>query len=312
MVKRTLIIALTFFKFYVFSQGFYACYNFANVTTTTGAVDPTPVPVVSGLSFMSFTAVGTNTTSGASGRFSFTDWPLGSMNGVNTYSNFTGAFVDSIYYEVKLVPQTTYTLNLESITFTVRRSGTGIRNYCVRSSLDSFSANLNASTGASAILSIVNPNIFFWNSDANTSDQKASRIDCDSTFRSITDTITFRFYAWNAEKITGTFSIDSVAFTGTVTNVFTPPNPVGVINERSSESFLVSVDRLRENILFKTDDKFSSADLLDMYGVQVKSIRQCIPNELQFISISGLPEGIYFLRLTSRDHYLVKRVSLSK
>ncbi|MDP2162177.1 MAG: GEVED domain-containing protein [Flavobacterium sp.] len=210
------------------SQVFTATYDFGSVTTSSGTNDPTPVPVAANITFGSFSAVGTSTNSTAAGRFSFTDWALGATNGSDV---FVGVINTTEYYQVTLTPTAGYALDLNTITFTIQRSGTGIRQYVVRSSLDSYANNLPASISpANANLSVEATNIFQI-VDATTAANNGSTITLDSSYDAITTPITFRFYGFNAEANTGTFSIDNVAFNGEMVFACTPPlTPSGVIS----------------------------------------------------------------------------------
>lgn len=209
-----LAVLLVSVNFLANSQSFTATYDFANVTTTSGTTDPTPVPVVSGLSFGSFTATGTPVNPNATGRFSFTDWSLGATNGSDV---FTGGIVTSEYYQVTITPNANVTLDVNSITFTIQRSGTGVRQYSVRGSVDAFGSNLPASISpANANLSVVPTNIFQI-TDPTTSAQNGSTITLDATYDNLTSAVTFRFYGYNAEATGGTFSIDNVVINGTAT-----------------------------------------------------------------------------------------------
>lgn len=199
-------------------------YAFGSVTTTSGLTDPTPVPTATGVTFSSFSAVGQTTTNpNASARFSFTGQPTGATNGSDV---FMGSLSTSEYYQVSLTVSDSYKLSLSSITFTIQRSGTGIRQYAVRSSADSYAANLPASVTGS-VLSVVATNIFQI-TDATTTATTGSKITLSGS--SYTDipagsTITFRFYGFNAEAAGGTFSIDDVVLTGSVAPLggLTPP-----------------------------------------------------------------------------------------
>ncbi|MCB0516442.1 MAG: hypothetical protein KDD49_10290, partial [Bacteroidetes bacterium] len=189
-------------------------YPFTDVTTTSGTTDPTAVPVSTGLTFGSFTAVGTPANPNASGRFSFTDWSLGATNGSDV---FTGGINTSEYYQVTLTPDAGCTIDLNTLTFTLQRSGTGIRQYAVRSSLDGYAANLPASISpANTNLSVVTTNVFQV-SDAVTSAQTGSTVTLNSSYDAISSPVTFRFYGFNAEGNGGAFSIDNVVFTGSTT-----------------------------------------------------------------------------------------------
>src|SRR6476661_5599929 len=123
-------------------QDFTAVYSFANVTSSSGKTDPTPVPVVSHVTFGSFISTATALNPNASGRFSFTGWPTGASKGSDA---FTGSLSTTRYFEVTLTPEAGYGITLTNLTFQVQRSSTGIRQYAVRSSMDNFTANLPAS-----------------------------------------------------------------------------------------------------------------------------------------------------------------------
>ena len=177
MIKNPLFLALTFFNFCSSSQ-VLASYGFADVTTSTGSVDPTPVPLAIGITFSPFSAVGTSSNPSASGRFSFTGWPVGAQDMNDAVSSMTSAIDMNRYYNVDIIPVTGYSVTLNAISFFMRRSGTGIRNYSVRSSADGYTANLPASVGTNTKLSVVSPDVFFWNYDAapNSSDQRGNVI----------------------------------------------------------------------------------------------------------------------------------------
>lgn len=202
-------------------QSFAATYPFTNVTTSSGLTDPTPVPTATGATFSSFTAVGQTTSNpNATVRFSFTGQPLGATNGSDV---FTGSISTTQYYEVTVTPSAGYSLDLNTITFTSQRSGTGIRQYAVRSSLD-FTTNLPASISpVNANLSVVPTNVFQV-LDASTGANDGSTITLSSAYDALTSAVTFRFYGWNAEASGGTFSIDNVVINGIATAV--TPTPV--------------------------------------------------------------------------------------
>lgn len=196
-------------------------YGFADVsqglsgTTAAGGT-------ASGVTFGSFTAVGTPANPNAGQRFSFTSWSLGAADGSDV---FTGGIDLSEYYEVTVTPTGGTTLDLDAISFVLQRSSTGIRQYSVRSSLDSFAANLAASiTSADLDLSVVStPQLnIFQVADTSTNANSGSRITLTAEYNAIKDPLTFRFYGWNAEALGGTFSIDDVAFIGQTTAVPEP------------------------------------------------------------------------------------------
>jgi len=211
-------------------SSFTATYAFGSVTTSSGTIDPTPPPAVTGVTFGSFSAVGYTGNPNASGRFSWTSSEIGGINGDDNFADFTGSLNAGKYYEVTLSPIAGYALNIDGITFGVRRSASGIRSYAVRSSLDGFSASITPT------ISPLNPNLgvgpddsFRWMFDATSTaaDQAGSRLLLDAGFDVLTSPVTFRFYGWNAEVSSGTFSIDDVQFSGDITEV--PEPGVGVM-----------------------------------------------------------------------------------
>ena len=235
-----------------FGQAFSVTYPFTSVSTTSGRTDPTAVPVVSGLTFGSFVAqaptgnpnaLGTNPN--AAGRFSFQGWPLGATAGSDI---FTGTINTSQYYEVTITPQLNIKLTLDSISFTVQRSATGIRQYSVRSSIDSFASNLPASiVPANATLQVVNDSIFQV-TEANAAATDGSKITI-TNISEITSAVTFRFYGFNARANGGTFSIDNVKFSGSTTSV--EGSPVVTLDTNAISFSPTAVNTLSGAKIFK-------------------------------------------------------------
>ena len=221
MIKKILFITFVCVSIIAHSQNFTLVYPFSAVTPSTGLIDPTPTPTVVGITSGSFTAVGTPSSNpNATGRFSFVGWPAGSTTTVDTYSTMTGVINTGQYYEIVLTPVNGYTIALNTMSFTVQRSGTGIRSYVVRTSVDGFTNNLPASVTTNTNLSVVGTNEFFWNFDALTSAQNGSTINFFGA--TITSSISLRFYAWNSEASGGTFSIDNVNISGLATGSAVP------------------------------------------------------------------------------------------
>lgn len=214
MIKKLLSIALIFTGIAVSAQSFTATYNFAATTSVTGTTDPTIPPTATGVTFGSFTAVGTPTNPNAAGRFSFTNWPTGSTHGNDTYSAMTGNINPGQYYEVTLTPQAGYTLALNTITFKVQRSNTGIRSYAVKTNADGYVSMLPASS-TNTLITIQGIGEFFWSQDIIVSMQPGSTINLGGA--TTTSPVIFRFYAWNSESAGGTFGLDDVVFDGSVT-----------------------------------------------------------------------------------------------
>ena len=88
----SLVGFLLLINFTVSAQDFSAVYTFASVTTSTGRIDPTPVPVAEGVLFGSFEAAtftgGTlSTNPNATNRFSFTFLSVSGVTYVSEYSD---------------------------------------------------------------------------------------------------------------------------------------------------------------------------------------------------------------------------------
>jgi hypothetical protein len=218
VMKKSLLILLFAFGLGVWGlgQSFSGTYPFTNVTTSSGTTDPTPVPTATGVIFGSFSATGTPANPNAGSRFSFTDWALDA-----SVPNLTGVVNTAEYYSVTITPASGYTLDISSITFTIQRSSTGIRQYSVRSSLDSYTDNLPASINpANATLSVVATNVFQITD--NSTAQNGSTVTLGSGFINLSTAVTFRFYGWNAEASGGTFSIDNVVISGSAVSAGGP------------------------------------------------------------------------------------------
>ena len=213
-------------------QSFTGTYPFTSVTSSSGTTDPTLVPTATGVTFGSFSAVGTPANPNAGTRFSFANWPLGAIDGSDA---FTGTINLGEYYSVTITPQAGFMLSLSNITFALQRTGTGVRQYVVRSSADNYATNLPASIApATAGLSVAAGNTFQV-ADATTMQTGSTITLGGAGYTNVGGPLTFRFYGFNAEAASGTFSIDDVKITGlaTATNApaissFTPSSaPVG-------------------------------------------------------------------------------------
>ena len=221
--SRFLALSLTLAVASAGAQAFTATYDFLQVSTTSGTTDPTPPPTAPGVTFGSFTSAGASSNPNAGGRFSFTAQPLGGVNASDDFTQFTGSLNLTVYFELSLTPLNLVALQLDSLAFTVQRSGTGIRSYAVRSSLDGYATNLAASISpANANLTVGPGDEFRWVSDAVTTAQNGSTVTLGAPFVNLTSGITFRIYGWNAEAGTGTFSLDNVTLRGRTDSVPEP------------------------------------------------------------------------------------------
>lgn len=309
MIRTLLSIALVSAAFAAGAQSFSAKYNFAAVTPTTGTTDPTPVPTATGVIFGSFSAVGTGTATSGAGRFSFTGWPTGATNAVDTYSTMTGALDPSKYYEVSITPASGYNVTLTGITWGTRRSGTGVRNAAVRSSQDGYMANLPASVGTNTNLSVVGTDNFFFNSDAITSEQVGSTITLGASFINLTSAVNFRFYGWNAEGTSGTYSIDSVVFAG----ISSMATGVGSISFDLNSGLNVYPVPNHDGIVYIDNNTadLSKVEVFDMLGNLVTSQDAKSDKKLK-LNLSDMPAGSYYLRFTGNNKTATKKIVILK
>lgn len=292
----------------LFSQAFNVTYNFASVASGTGGyTDPTTVPTATGATFESFTAVpatgnpynmGTNPN--ASGRFSFAGWPTGATSGSDV---FTGSLQTGQYYQVTITPNAGFSLSVSSISFTIQRSGTGIRQYAVRSSADGYTANLPASVSSNANLSVVSGNIFQV-TDASTTANAGSTITLSSGHTDVTGALTFRFYGFNAEGSAGTFSIDNVNIIGSVAAAGTKPVislssnllalPLTNIGATSAaQQYTVSGTGLTGNVNLQTAAPFSiSTDNVSFGSTASISMFEAAVGKNIYVKFSPMVAGI--------------------
>ena len=284
---KSVVLAL-FVSLTLQGQNFLAPYSFSAVTGASGITDPTPCPLLSGMTFGPFRAIGASLNPNASGRFSFTGWPVGAVDGIDDYSQFTGNLSAQTYYELTIKVQSGYTLSLENISFGMRRSGTGVRNYSVRSSRDNFSFDLAAGTGTNTKISVIPTNVLFWNYDSvsTSSDQKGSLIDLSHvSFKSIEDSVTFRFYAWNAETGGGTFSIDNVVIKGVLFDSISIH--AGIRELRNECPVYMDQDKISARCL-------SEAQTISVYDCKGQLMqKKYLPGET--IDVSFLPQGLYII-----------------
>lgn len=222
------------------AQNFSALYDFDSLKITSGLTDPTPVPTAANVTFSSFTAVGTPANPNAALRFSYTSWPTGATTGIDVYDSLHGSIDTAQYYEVTVTPGSGYTIDLTSITFSVQRSPSGIRTYAVRSSVDNYANNLTAIiVPANTNLSFQVGNVFYWNFDAISSNQNGSTVTLGGPdYTNVSTPVTFRFYGWNAEAGSGTFSIDNVTINGSVNGAVTALYSANNVCEGDSIHFM--------------------------------------------------------------------------
>lgn len=114
----------------------------------------------------------------------------GALNSISSSGWSTGALDLDDYYGFSLTIDSGFTLDLTSLHFAERRSGTGIRNFQVRASNDNFT------TFSTVVSEITVPD------NTSTRDQ-----DFALSLNDLTGTIAFRIYGYNAEGTGGTWRL---------------------------------------------------------------------------------------------------------
>ena len=295
----SLVCMIFFFSSKGFGQSFSGTYPFTNVTTSSGLTDPTPVPTATGVTFSSFTATGYTGNPNAGSRFSFTGSPLAG-NAPTSSGNATcvcnGSVNTGFYYQVSVTVSSGYTVNLSSITFTIQRSGTGIRQYSVRSNADSYAANIFASVNSNSLLTVVPTNVFQIDDSATTAQTGSTVTLSGANFTGLTagTTRTFRFYGWNAEAAGGSFSIDDVVISGTATAL--TPTITGSATtsaftttygtSSATQSFPVSGTNLTANLVATAPTNFEVSSDGTTYG-----------STATYTQSSGSASGTLYIRL---------------
>src|SRR4051812_12279264 len=118
-MRNYTLLLLTIFNSCLTGQNFIATYDFSNVTSGTGLIDPGPPPVVENLIMGNFRASNAASNPGASARFSFSNWPVGAADGVDEYWLYTSGLSPFTYYEVGMKIAPNHTLELKSVSFYV-------------------------------------------------------------------------------------------------------------------------------------------------------------------------------------------------
>jgi len=131
---------------------------------------------------LSVTGIGRNgvTAASANDRYNTSGW--------NTTSIATGS-----YFTFTLTPNSGYVINFVSLVYTGQASGTGPTSFAVRSSLDSYTANIGSPVAGSNTISL-----------------------SGASYQGVSTAITFRIYCWGTTNAGGTYSINDFTFNGTV------------------------------------------------------------------------------------------------
>jgi len=262
----------------------------AQTFTATYGFDGTP-PVVNGV------VAGAGSTNLTAGDFAPVGVTLtGTGNRLATTGAPTAAAVDlTKYLQVTLTPAAGQNLSVSSISFRTQRSGTGPRSYVVRSSADNYAANLPASISpANAELEVLAGNVFHWVNDGITLGQNGNLVT-PTNISNLSAPVTFRFYFYEAEAETGTFSIDDVVISGNA-------GVLAVADYTKAASMLVKNTVVGESIAFA---KTADIQIINVAGQVVKTAKV---TEGSTLNVSSLAKGVYIVTGTVNGEKVSQKV----
>ena len=315
MIKKLLVIASVSLCLNSFAQTtpFSLYYSFANTSSVTGVVDPTPTPTAVGVTSGSFTAVGLGANPTTTNVFAFQGFDNGTTPNLGKY------------FEVVLTPTGSYVVSLTNMSFYMGRSNTGAQTWCVRTNKDNYTANAVGSTSlilptsTGSIITVNSNNEFNWGTIPTNSATASSawRNNCQVTFASncLNQTTPFniRFYAYNAASTatTGSFRIDSVVVNGSATF------SLGVGFNKVSHDLNAKIQLYPNpavngvaNIKI-TDATATKVELINTLGRIISSRVIVKENDLQ-LDLTTLPVGTYFVRVETLQGVKTEKLIISK
>jgi hypothetical protein len=331
MIKKLLFAASIFVVASSTAQttSFSLYYPFTSVQGTVAliTVDPTTAPTTTGVTSGSWTAVGTGTGSTTNGVFSFVGWGTGATSGNDNYGSYTGAIDLNKYYEMVLTPQANYGITLNSMSFGATRSGTGVRNWAVRTNKDGYVSNIaatytpqsSAASSPTIPVTVLGGNIFFWQADAVVNPAAFATYNmCGVNFSGPSYSMqatpyNIRIYAWNAEGTTGTFRIDTLTINGSATF------SIGVGLNKVSHDLNAKI-KLYPNptndgvaILETSVNDYSKIEVLNMLGAVVASQNNTgLVDDKIKLNLATLPVGTYFVRITAPAGIITEKLIITK
>lgn len=239
----------------------------------------------SGVTISAFSAAGLNSTS-TSNRFAWSGTTTASTPNLGKY------------FEVTVTPNSGNTISITSITFRSQRSGTGPRNYVVRASTDSYSANLPASISpANAELTVQGTNEFYFVNDIITG--QGGNLVSPTTLTNLSTPVGLRFYFYSSEAEGGTFSVDDVVISGTVST-----GSLAVI-----DSYKKNISFIR-NTLVKNDEIIFEADVKDVkiYTIEGQVVKTASVQNGSALKIAELARGNYIITGTVSNQLVSQKI----
>ncbi|WBO85054.1 T9SS type A sorting domain-containing protein [Hymenobacter yonginensis] len=166
------------------AQAQLATYSFNNAAGDEATLPADTQP--SNASFSPMSRGAGLTPSPGAGSFSATGWSVAALDATD-------------YFAFTVQPASGFQVRLDSLVLDERRSGTGIRDWSVRSSVDNFATDL---------ITVNVPD------DSNTRTNK--KIVLPAAFAARTGAVEFRIYGYNSEAIAGSWRVDNVRTYGLV------------------------------------------------------------------------------------------------
>ena len=212
------------------------------------------------------------------------------------------------------------------MSFGATRSGTGVRNWAVRTNKDSYSTNSaatytafsSAASSPTIPVTVQGGNTFFWTADAVTGNAAFATYNmCQVNFNPSTHTnqntpFNVRMYAWNAEAATGTFRIDTLTINGVATmsmgvglpTVSHDINAKIKLYPNPTNDGVVTIDAATTN--------YTKIEVLNILGAVVASQNNTLTEEKIKLDLATLPTGTYFVRVTAGDKSYTEKLIISK
>lgn len=285
MKKNFTVLGVVAITAFANAQSFTATYDFEGTppSTTSAVTGAGNTNLVAG----NFSATG-YTQTGTGNRYAHSNAPTATTPDLNKY------------FSVTVTPNSGVSLSISSVGFRSQRSGTGPRSYIVRSSADSYAANLPASiVPANAELEVNPTNIFhFVNDCSSCNGQNGNTVT--TAISNTTSPITFRIYFFEGESTGGTFSIDDVVITGTATT-----GSLGV-----SENFTAKISNFVKNTFVKNDEITFGADAKDVkvYTLTGQLVKTASVKANGTLNIAELAEGNYIVTGTVNNQAVSQKI----
>ena len=215
----------------------------------------------------------------------------------NRYAN-TGAPTGGLdlgkYVQVTLTPAAGQNLSINSVSFRSQRSGTGPRKYVVRSSADNYAANLPASISpANAELTVQADNVFYFVNDLSLG-QNGSLVS-PTNISGLSNAVTLRFYFFEAEAETGTFSVDDVIISGSA-------GVLAVSDVNKTKATLVKNTVVNEAI------SFSANANVQIFNAAGQVVRTANVTEGSTLNVSSLAKGVYIVTGTVNGEKVSQKI----